>query len=78
MRKTILGIALIAAIGASALLAPSAQAQTYPQVANLTAFTTQANYMSLPGYLRYRYYLTSRTWISYEEAARIVREQQGN
>ena len=78
MRKIIIGMALVAAMAASALIAPqAAQAQDYPNVANLTPFTAEANYMSKPGYLRYRNYVNTNNWISYEEAARIVAEQGG-
>ena len=78
MRKIIIGIALVTAMAASAVIAPkAAQAQDYPNVANLTPFTAEANYMSKPGYLRYRNYVSTNTWISYEEAARVVAEQGG-
>ncbi len=78
MRKIIIGIALVTAMAASAVIAPkAAHAQDYPNVANLTPFTAEANYMSKPGYLRYRNYVATNNWISYEEAARIVAEQGG-
>jgi hypothetical protein len=77
MRKIILGIALIASLALSSALAPSAHAQTYENVSGLTPFTEATNFMSRPGYLRYRYFETSKTWISYEQAARIVAEQGG-
>ena len=78
MRKIILGVALAAAVAASAIAAPRAQAQTTDiPVANLTPFTTACNYMSKPGYYRYRNYVATNNWISYEEAARIVAEQGG-
>ena len=78
MRKIIIGIALVTAMAASAVIAPkAAQAQTYTNVSNITPFTAEANYMSKPGYLRYRNYVDTNNWISYEEAARIVAEQGG-
>ena len=77
MRKLILTLAVVAATATTAVVAPQAQAQQYPSVAGLTPFTAEANYMSKPGYLRYRYFVTSGRWISYEEAARIVAEQGG-
>lgn len=78
MRKIILGIALIGAMTLSALVAPKAQAQTSDiPVAGLTPFTAEANYMSIPGYLRYRTFANTNNWISYEEAARLVAEQGG-
>ncbi len=77
MRKIIIGIALVTAMAASAVVAPkAAQAQTV-DVANITPFTAEANYMSKPGYLRYRTYVATNNWISYEEAARLVAEQGG-
>lgn len=75
MRKLILTIAVVAATAATAVVAPQAQAQQYPSVAGLTPFTPECNYMSKPGYLRYRYFVTSGRWISYEEAARVAAEQ---
>ncbi|RYX80840.1 hypothetical protein EON83_26750 [bacterium] len=77
MRKTIIALALAAATVAAAT-APAAQAQDYPKVSGLTAFTAECNYMSKPGYLRYRYFVESKgEYISYETAARIVAEQGG-
>jgi hypothetical protein len=76
MRKlfVVVMIAVMAAVGA--IMAPQAQAQTtYPDVKNLTPFSQQANYMSLPGYLRYTYLLSSGRWISREEAEEAVRQQ---
>ena len=78
MRKMfiVVAVAVMAAIGLMA--APQAQAQTYPSVADVTQFTQSANYMSLPGYLRYRYYIDTGRWISREEAENAVRDQIGN
>lgn len=75
MRKLILTIAVVATTATTAVVAPQAQAQQFPSVAGLTPFTAEANYMSKPGYLRYRYFVTSGRWISYEEAARVAAEQ---
>ena len=72
---------IVGAVAAMALLATGskqAQAQTaYPSVAGVTAFTQGANFMSLPGYLRYRYFLDSGRWITREEAENAVRSQVG-
>lgn len=75
MRKSVIALALIASAVVGTIAAPKAQAQNYPKVNNLTPFAAESNYMSLPGYLRWRYFLSSQRWISYEEAARIVAEQ---
>ena len=72
MRKITLALAL-ALVAAAAITAPSAQAQTYPDTSGLTAFAPDCNYMSKAGYLRYTYYRTSGTLISYEEALRQVK-----
>jgi hypothetical protein len=56
-------------------IAPAFAQQQYPNVANLTPFSVDANYMSLPGYLRWVVYQLQNAWISLEEATRIVQEQ---
>ena len=77
MRKIIV-VAMAAAAILTAVTTKQAQAQTnYPNVAGVTAFTQAANYMSLPGYLRYRYFLDSGRWISRTEAEEAVRTQIG-
>ena len=73
MRKIMIALAL--ALTATAIALPQAQAQTYPDVKALTAFSADCNYMSKAGYLRYRYFVQSGNWISFEEAARIAGEQ---
>ena len=76
MRKMYIVAALAGAALLSALASPKASAQTtYPSVSGVTAFTLGANFMSLPGYLRYQYLLTSGRWISREEAEEAVRQQ---
>ena len=76
MRKTVIALALAIAT-AAAVAVPSAQAQNYPNVSGLTPFTAECNYMSRPGYLRYRYAVQSGQFISYEDALRIVQGQGG-
>ena len=55
--------------------APSAQAQEYPNVSGLTAFTPEANFMSLPGVLRWKHYQATGQWISRDEAVQAARGQ---
>lgn len=76
MRKIVLALAVVAAAAAAFVAAPKAQAQTFPTV-TCTAFSPECNYMSQPGYLRYRVFVQSNytNWISYTDAARIVAEQ---
>lgn len=73
MRKIILAVAFV--VAAAAFAAPSAQAQNYPSVKGLTPFTAGANYMSLPGFLRYTYAVQSGQFITYEEAYNQVQAQ---
>ena len=75
MRKIVAG--LIAAAIIAALAVPHAQAQTYPTVSGIRPFSPEANYMSLPGYLRMRYYQQSGQWISREAAVQSVTDQGG-
>lgn len=49
----------------------------YPNVASLQPFTQAANFMSLPGYLRWQTAREQGIWISYAEARRIVIAQGG-
>lgn len=66
-RKQIAVLMCASAVGATAVTKVSAQT-TYPNVSGLTAFTQETNYMSIAGYLRYRYFLDSGRWISREES----------
>ena len=59
-------------LGGASILKTSAQS-AYPDVTDLTAFKQETNFMSLAGYLRYRYFLESGRWISREEAENATR-----
>jgi hypothetical protein len=61
----------------SSVFTGRANAADYPNVASLQAFTPEANFMSLPGYLRYLTFLQEGTWLTREEAVRIVLQQGG-
>ncbi len=47
-----------------------------PSVANLKAFSIEANFMSLPGYLRYLMHQQTGQWMTYAEAQRAVKQGQ--
>jgi len=49
----------------------------YPSVSNLKEFSAEANFMSLPGYLRYLVFQQTGQWLTREEAVRIVNQQRG-
>jgi hypothetical protein len=63
------GLLVIGVVG------PALAQQTYPNVGNLKPFSPEANFMSLPGYLRWVVHQQSGNWLSVEEANRIVAEQ---
>ncbi len=50
-------------------------AQQHPAVSGLRPFSPEANYMSLPGYLRWLEFQFTGQWMTYAEAARIVQSQ---
>ena len=56
--------------------AKQASAQTVPSTQNLQAFSSQAKYMSLAGYLRWQYFKENNVWISHTEAEQLVKSQQ--
>ncbi len=74
MKRVLASVLVIGVLVLAAAIVP-AFAQQYPNVSNLKAFTPEANFMSLPGYLRWVVYQTNNQWISLEEATRIVNEQ---
>ncbi len=58
--------------------APSTDAQMVdPKIGTVRPFTVEANFMSLPGYLRYLIHQQTGQWLTYGEAARAVRQQTG-
>jgi hypothetical protein len=76
-RFLLLVMAVAICAGVLLFTAPSAVAQEYPRVADLKAFSAEANFMSLPGYLRWQVFLDRGEWLSPEECMRVVKEQQG-
>jgi hypothetical protein len=66
---------LIVLVVISAALVPGASAQTYPNIKNVKAFSAGANFMSLPGYLRYLVHQRTGQWLSMLEAGRAVEQQ---
>ena len=73
-----IGLVLLVAVAVGGLVALSsspASAQQPPFVANLTPFSAAANYMSLPGYLRWLMFKQEGNWITMKEAWDIVDEQ---
>jgi hypothetical protein len=66
---------LVAMVVFSAALVPAASAQTYPNVKTIKAFSAAANFMSLPGYLRYLVHQQTGQWLTLMEAGRVVEQQ---
>ena len=73
--RTILVLVLTSLLLAAAI--SPAFAQQTPNVASLEPFSAEANFMSLPGYLRWLLFEQTGNWITYQEAARMVQQQNG-
>ena len=71
MRKLVVVVVLAMAALIGTIAAPKAEAQV--SVSGLTPFSPEANYMSLPGYLRWVTLRDTGRWISREEAEARVR-----
>lgn len=65
-----LGLGISLSFGSS-----PAQAAEYPNVTTLKAFSAEANYMSLPGYLRDLVWQRDGIWMTREESVAIVQRQ---
>ena len=74
MRKIIVGLTLAAATVFGALAVP-AQAKSAGRVPldGVVAFSATGNYMSIPGYVRYRIFLAEGRWLSRQEAEELVK-----
>ncbi len=74
MRLRSIIVLVLTVLVLAAAIAP-ALAQQFPNVSTLKAFSQEANFMSLPGYLRWLVFQQTGNWITYAEAARIVKQQ---
>ncbi len=72
--KKLLITAVLIGIAAFSIAQP-ASAQTIPNVKGLTPFTGATNYLSLPGYLRWQYFMENKVWISVKEATQLATSQ---
>jgi hypothetical protein len=82
MRRFVMALAGIAVLlvtvsGVALAQTPPASSGQFPSVSNLKAFSAEANFMSLPGYLRYLMHQQTGQWLTYAEASRAVRQQGG-
>ena len=77
MRKLMIVTFVAVAAVASLFAANRAEAQEYPSVSGLTPFTQEANFMSLPGYLRWKHFQATGTWISRDEAVQAANADMG-
>lgn len=55
--------------------ARQATAQTVPSTVGIHAYSSQARFMSLAGYLRWQYFQENNVWISRAEAGELSRTQ---
>ena len=74
----VVGILVVAgpASAQGRLMPQQPAAGEYPNVGGVVAFTEAANFMSLPGYLRWVTFKEQGLWLTYAEARRIVQAQQ--
>ena len=72
MKKFFLAAGLL---GGMLLSVTPGLAQNVPSVRGLRAFSAEANYMSLPGYLRLQYFAENHTWLTHREAVAMVHRQ---
>ena len=77
MRKLMIATFVAAAAVASLFGASRVEAQEYPSVEGLTPFTQGANFMSLPGYLRWKHFQATGQWIGRDEAVQAVNNGGG-
>jgi hypothetical protein len=70
----VLLVCLLVAPGTFSWATPS-DVEDVADVTGLVAFTTEANYMSLPGYLRWQYFIDHQEWITMLEAFLAVKAQ---
>jgi len=74
--KKMLLLAMLVIVTMFALIAPASAQQVIPNVKGLTPYSAQTNFMSLPGYLRWQYYIENgNVWVSIQEATQLVNSQ---
>ncbi|HVF09828.1 MAG TPA: hypothetical protein VNA16_03450 [Abditibacteriaceae bacterium] len=79
MRKLLIVVVFAVAALVGAFMAPQqAQAQEYPDCTTVTPFTQAANFMSIPGWMRWRYVAGGGRWISREEAIKVAQDKGCN
>lgn len=75
--KKLIVLGILAGITLFGLANPAAAQTTVPNVKGLTPFTAATSFMSLPGYLRWQYFVENQVWISRQEATSLVNSQTG-
>jgi len=74
---SVAGLAVLMIAFSGVAVAQTTTTGDYPTVSNLQAFSAEANFMSLPGYLRYLMFQKTSQWMTYGEARRTVMQQGG-
>jgi hypothetical protein len=73
MRKIIV-LAMLAGVATLGLSIP-ASADTVPDVHGLQPFAAESDFMSLPGFFRWQYFVENHEWITRAEADSQVKSQ---
>jgi hypothetical protein len=77
--RAVLLVSLLAVLLVTTLATVPAQARVNAaEIAQKTPFSAEANYMSLPGYLRWQTFVEEGRWISRLEAVREIKAAGGD
>ena len=72
MHKLILSLMVAGAVAVATSAPAQAKSAGGVPIDNVVAFSPAANFMSIPGYVRYRIYLRDGRWLSRTEAIKLV------
>ena len=75
MKHPALAVSLLLLSVTVCAVKPAHAEVSYPNMKGLTPFTMPANYMSLPGCLRWRYFTQAGRWLSRSESRQAVINQ---
>ena len=78
MKKMLVVLGVILVVGGAAFSQAATTGASVPNVKGIKAFSPAANFLSLPGLLRWQYFIDNGSWITPAEAERLVKEQLAN
>ena len=76
MKKLIVVLGIILTLGLAAFAQGTTRpAGAIPNIVGVKPFSPAANFLSLPGLLRWQYFVDNGIWITPREAEELVRQQ---